>query len=275
MNILPLLANHLWARISILYWALQVSMDHASRGAGALEAGHPVEALTAYTKALMEHPNSPDYRIQRSVAFTRLTPPRHDLALGDAEKGVLYGYERSKRTSIQAAQQRRVVSLYNLGRYADAKHILEIMRPWLGEEDKKGKMQMDMWMGKIGSKLKTLTEDQAVTVEEKPKIKPPSAQEEIKLLKRQIKTDGSYNFDWESEEAPAASVTTVADTVTAQPAASTSTSSAATSTSLRKVRHEWYQNAQSVTITLYARLVNKVEVDVDIQDYSVSPVYPI
>ena len=244
MSLLPLLEQLPSARWIIVKWIAKVSMDHASKGAGALEAGHPLDAVSAYTKALIEHPTSPDYHIQRSAAFTRLTPPKHDLALQDADKGVLCGHQRSKRASIQAAQHRRVVSLYHLGRYADAKHILEVMQPWVGKEDKKGQMQIDMWMSKVNNKLKAATEEQTVTVEEKPKIDLPSVPEMTKLLKRQIKPDGSYNFDWESEEAPVAPTATVDDSATTQPGASTSSTSAATSTSTGKIRHEWYQNAQ-------------------------------
>ena len=245
-------------------------MDQATKGGVALEAGHPLEAVAAYTKALIEHPTSPDYHIQRSAAFTRLSPPRHDLALQDADKGVLYGHQRSKRASIQAAQHRRVVSLYNLGRYADAKHILEVMQPWVGKEDKKAQMQIDMWKSKVNNKQKTLPEEQAVTVEEKPKIELPSVPEMIKLLKRQIKPDGSYNFDWESEEVPAAPAATVNDSATSQPTASTSSTSTAPSAATGKIRHEWYQNAQSVIVTLYAKGVSKEQAEVDIQDDSVS-----
>ncbi len=244
-------------------------MDQASKGAAALESGNALEAVSAYTKALIEHPTSPDYHIQRSVAFTRLIPPKHDLALQDADKGVLYGHQRSKRASIQAAQHRRVVSLYNLGRYADAKHILETMRPWLGKEDKKGQMQIDMWMSKVNNKQKTLPEQQTVTAEEKPTIELPSVPERVKQLKRQIKPDGSYHFDWESEEEPAASAPEVDDSATAQPAASTTNTAAPPSASTGKIRHEWYQNAQSVIVTLYAKGVSKTQAEVDIQDDSV------
>ena len=243
-------------------------MDQAKKGAAFLEANKALEAVSAYTKALFEHPSSPDYWTQRSVAFTRLSPPRHDLALQDAEKAVLYAHQRSKRPNIQAAQHRRAVSLYNLGRYSDAKFVLESMRPWVGTEDKKGTMQIDMWMSKVDNKLKTATDERkTVTVEEKPTIKLPTEKERVAILRRQIKSDGSYNFDWESEAPPApaatvAEVTKESVTTTTLPARST------------KIRHEWYQNAQSVIVTLYAKGVAKDQADFDIQDDSVSLLCP-
>ena len=246
-------------------------MDQAKRGAALLEANNPLEAVSAYTKALIEHPTSPDYFIQRSTAFTRLSPPRHGPALQDAEKAVLYGHQRSKRASIQAAQHRRVVSLYNLGRYADAKHLLETMRPWVDKEDKKGNMQIDMWMSKANNKLKTATDEQkAVSVEEKPSIELPSEKQRANILRRQIKPDGSYNFDWENEEVTATPAVTATESATSQPANSTSNTSAKAPTTTSKIRHEWYQNAQSVIVTLYAKGVSKDKAEVDIQDDSVS-----
>ena len=40
-------------------------------------------------------------------------------------------------------------------------------------------------------------------------------------------------------------------------------------TTLTKIRHEWYQNAQSVSITIYAKGVQKDQAEVDIRDDSV------
>ena len=105
-------------------------MEHAKLGARALETGDLQTAVVEYTEALVEHPTSPDYYTQRSICFSRLKPPRHDLALQDAEMAVLCGQKRGKRDKIQAGQQRRVVGLYNIGKYADAKFVLDSMKRW-------------------------------------------------------------------------------------------------------------------------------------------------
>jgi suppressor of G2 allele of SKP1 len=246
-------------------------MNFALNGAASLEANKPAEAVAAYTKALIEHPTSPDYYIQRSTAFTRVSPPRHDLALQDAEKAVLYAYQRSKRNSIQAAQHRRVVSLYNLGRYADAKHILETMRGWVKEDDKKGKMQVDMWTAKAENKLKTATDEQKVfIVEEKPSIQLPTEKERLNLLKRQIHIDGTYNFDWEKRGPSATPEAVDADKSVSEAENGTPIHSNTSSPSTGKIRHEWYQNAHSVIITLYAKGVPKDKTQIDIQEDAVS-----
>src|SRR5665213_2418731 len=105
-------------------------MNHAKRGADALEASDGPGALSSFTKALIEHPTSPDYFIQRSTAFTRLKPPRYDLALNDANLAVLLAQKRASREKIQAAQQRRVVALFGLKQYGDAAFVLQSMEKW-------------------------------------------------------------------------------------------------------------------------------------------------
>ena len=246
-------------------------MDQAAKGLAALEAKNPSEALSYYTKALIEHPTSPDYFVQRSTAFTRLSPPRHDLALQDAERAVLYAHQRSKRDKIQAAQHRRAVSLYSLGRYADSKHVLESMKKWLKDDDKKGLMQIDMWLAKSNNRLKDLEQEQTVTVEEKPTIELPREKDRVNILKRQLKPGSSYNFDWESESNDTA-MPDVPPTAMAPQLHSdipTTTSSAPS-----KIRHEWYQNADSVIVTLYAKAVPKDKAEVDIQTDSMTISFP-
>jgi suppressor of G2 allele of SKP1 len=254
--------------------SLEISqtMNHAEKGATSLEANRAEESAAWYTKALIEHPNSPDYYVQRSTAFTRMSPPRHDLALRDAEYAVILGYRRSKRASIQAAQHRRVVALINLGRYGDAKHILDTMVKHLAAENKKDKMQIDMWTAKVNKKMEAATDEQkTVTVEEKIPDQLPSESQRVKNLKKQITSDDTYNFNWEDETT---SKSTTADTAplesTEQSTLTTPNPSATSSASVpTKIRHEWYQDVQSVTVTLYAKGVSKDKAEFDIHEDSV------
>ena len=266
-------------------------MDHAKRGADALASSDGLTALSSYTKALVEHPFSPDYFIQRSVAFTRLKPPRYDLSLRDAELALLLGQKRAKRESIQAAQQRRVVALYGLQQYHDAAFILQTMEKWRPNTDKdksqaanKSKMEGEMWRAKINQKLKALpaaeTKQPApVTVKEYPEGPLHDEKTMKSWLREQLKSNGTYRFDGEEDvvadaEAPA----TVNSKATQQASSSESAvpkpiphSAAPLSTTsvVSKIRHEWYQNAQSVTITLYAKGVARDKAKIDIQDDSV------
>ena len=242
-------------------------MDAARRGAKALEDNDVSGAVVAYTKALIEHPTSPDYYVQRSTAFTRLKPPHHDLALKDAETAVVCAKQRAKRDKIQAAQFRRVVSLYNTGNYADARFILQTTAQYLEEKDKPGKMQADMWRTRIENKLKTTTDASTVQVKEYPELVLPDSKSMVAALKKQIKSDGSYNFDGEQEEETEPVKSDVSSEPVPQHAPVASTT---VSTTPAKIRHEWYQNAQSVIVTLYARGVPKDKAEVDIQDDTVS-----
>lgn len=282
-------------------------MEHAARGAKALDASDALTAVAAYTQALIQHPTSPDYFVRRSTAFNRLKPPRNDLALKDAEFAVLLGQKRAKREKIQAGQQRRVIALFGLGRYGDASFLLETMLKWRSQE-KKDKMEGDIWKAKIDQKLKALSaedENKKVTVKEYPDIELPSETDLIKLLKSQLKADGTYRFEGEEdivmEEATASepknksrsSETTAPETKTEAvgdgvrlptdempirdtkvdtvQSHSTTTASAPIPepTTLTKIRHEWYQNAQSVNLTIYAKGVQKDQAEVDIRADSV------
>ncbi|EXJ91951.1 hypothetical protein A1O3_00501 [Capronia epimyces CBS 606.96] len=254
----------------------------AAQGAAALAASDAPTALSAYTQALIEHPSSPDYFVQRSIAFTRLKPPRHDLALKDAEYAVLLAYKRAKRDKIQAAQHRRVVALYGLGRYADAMYILTTMERWRPDNNKPARMEGDMWMARLETKLKTVPEsEQLPTTKECPEIELPSEGKLKEQLKAQLNADGSYKFD---------QTTDVVSTTTPTPHADANANTNATATTNRdnaaltpaqpttndvpKIRHEWYQNAQSVTITLYAKGVSKDSAEIDVKEDSLYISFP-
>jgi suppressor of G2 allele of SKP1 len=253
-------------------------MDLAKQGAEALSNNDAQSAVTQYTKALLVHPTSPDYLIQRSTAFTRLKPPRHDLALKDAELAVLCGRKRASRKHIQLAQLRRVVSLYHNAKYAEAKYLLQTMEKWFSKEgdkdkqvqeamsrsgEKKGVMEAKIWLIKIEKKLKEMPQDE-VTEGEYPEAE-VDEKKLLNLYKSQLTAEGVFKLDWQQgqENAP---LQTPKETTTT-PAATSAPSAAPAQT---KVRHEWYQNNQSVIITIYAKGVPKDQADIDIQEDSVS-----
>jgi len=248
-------------------------MEHAKRGASALAASDTVTAVEAYTKALIEHPTSPDYFTQRSTAFSRLKPPRHDLALQDADYAVLCGQNRGKRDKIQAAQQRRVVSLYNLGRYADAKFVLDSMKRWRPKDSKPQEMEHNMWSTKIENKLKTGSQE--ITIKEYPTESLPDEKAMKALLQSQLRTDGTFKLDGEQQDADMTDTST-AEQAPVDQANSTSTTPAAPTTTVppQKIRHEWYQNNASVIITLYAKGVKKESAEVELEEDNISVSFP-
>lgn len=276
-------------------------MDHAARGAAALASGDAPTAVSAYTQALVQHPSSPDYFVQRSTAFTRLKAPyepQHELSLTDAEYAVLLGQKRARREKIQAAQQRRVIALFGLKQYSNAGFILSTMERWRTKE-KKDKMEGDMWKAKIAQKLNALAEDdpaRQVTVKEYPNAELPSDSAMKKMLQAQLKADGTFRFTGESEgEAAEGTRTDVVageaasspgevptngikvdheTTVSTAPAATTSEPPAAALQTVSKIRHEWFQNGQNVTVTLYAKGVPKDKAEIEINEDSVSVSFP-
>lgn len=247
-------------------------MDHASKGAKALEASDSATAIEEYTKALIEHPTSPDYFTQRSIAFTRVKPARYELALQDAEFGVLSGQKRGKRDKIQAAQQRRVVCLYNLGRYADAKLVLDGMKQWRPQNSKPQQMEHNMWEAKINGKLKLTP--QVATVSEYPKESLPDDKALKKLLQQQLKKDGTFNYDGDHVDVDTVDEPMAVPTAQVTKTAAESVSQSASTALPQKIRHEWYQNNQNVIITIYAKGVAKDKIDVDIEEDSLSVSFP-
>lgn len=249
-------------------------MDHAKRGAAALAASDAATAVEAYTQALIEHPSSPDYFTQRAIAFSRLKPPRHDLALQDAAYGVLNGQKRGKRDKIQAAQQRRVVALYNLGRYADAKFILDSMKRWRPKESRPQEMEHNMWSSKIENKLKV--QSQEASVKEYPTETLPDDNTMKKLLQNQLNSDGTFNLDGDAKDVEMTETTaTTGLTSTSQSSGTTSAPAPPTTTAPpQKIRHEWYQNNSAVIVTLYAKGVNKSATEVELEDDSISVSFP-
>lgn len=254
------------------------TMAHATAGAAALAASDAPTALSEYTKALLEHPHSPDYYAQRSTAFSRLKPPRYDLALKDAEYAVILGYKRAKREKIQAAQQRRVVALNGLGRYADAKYILTTMERWRPKDSKAARMEGDMWMAKLDSKLQNVPDsEKVVTVKECPEVEVPSEDALREQLKAQLNPDGSFKLDQTDGVTSTSTTTTNANGTKTNNGTNTPSSTTVKPSSaadVPKIRHEWYQNAQAVTITLYAKGVSKEHAEIDIKDDSVYISFP-
>lgn len=292
-------------------------MDYAANGATALKSSDAATAVSAYTNALVEHSSSPDYLIQRSTAFTRLSPPhgpRHDLALQDAELAVLLGVKRAKREKIQAAQQRRVIALNSLERYSDAAFVLQTMEKWRGRDNKKDQMEGQIWKAKIEQNMNKRASDDAcrsVTVQEYPEMELPSESTLKELFQHQLKQDGTFRFHEEDEEreesAEALEISKdlgmqsftserKASIVSLGPNESTESIPAtdikvdkestitiddanapalyASAPTVSKVRHEWYQSNQTVTLTIYAKGVPKDKIEVEIAPESIFISFP-
>lgn len=204
----------------------------AAQGKQLLAESKYIEAIEKFTQAIAATPTSPDYLIQRSIAYQR--SKQYTNALQDAEAAVLHAHTRAKRESIVQAQLRRGIALFCLERYGDAKLVLDVVK----SKDQKEK-SVDVWLQKTQLKLKALDSE-----DEKSKVN--------------------------ITEMPDKSVIAAVHTALQNSAASTTAATPATTTAPQitpadKIRHEWYQNNTSVFFTL---LVKGHPKDADIVDFT-------
>lgn len=226
-------------------------MDHAKRGASALEARDYPGAIKAYTQAIQLSPTAPDYFIKRSTAHQRSSPPDNASALSDAEQGVLFAQKRAKRELIIQAQLRRAIALFGLGRYGDAKFVFEIVKRMDPKEKTIG-----MWENKVTTKLGALEKDD------------PNSQVTVKETPEPQETKShAQSASEEKTETPSANGNAAAPAVP--------TPAAPTQTPANKIRHDWYQNNENIVFTLLAKGVPKDKAQIDIKERSLSITFPL
>lgn len=265
-------------------------MDQASHGAKALSSSDFPGAIKCYTQALLVNPRAVDYYIKRSTAYSRLKSadggPDRQAALRDAEFAVALAVERGKRELILSAQMRRAITLYQLERFGDAAYVFGfVMARSGGEElkvknmdlqdamstkggDKQKQQELLMWEMRTNNSLAKLAEGderKAVNVKDYPDVKIPGEKELKSILEAQLhgssagseniaqkKTEPATNVERDSNQGSAAGIapSTVTPTV-------------------NKVRHEWYQSADRVYLTLYAKGVPKADTVVEFEERSV------
>lgn len=140
-----------------------------------------------------------------------------DLALDDADAAVHAAIQRGKRELIGAAQFRRAVALYKMERYGDARICIN----WANAKNDKEK-GLTMWMGMIRQAYQKYGEGDpkcAITVKEFPEI----------LAKSDL-------------PAPVKKAEAVVTDV---------------QTPVHKIRYDWYQSQNSITISVMAKKIPK------------------
>ncbi|KAI9825713.1 MAG: hypothetical protein M1826_006897 [Phylliscum demangeonii] len=252
----------------------------ASLGVDALDRKDYRSAIDHFTAALSESPTSPDYHIKRATAFQRASPAQHELALHDAETAVHFAHQRGRREVIAAAQTRRAVALYGLKRWSDALRCLEWARqknpkePGLEIWVKKTKMEIAKAAGSVagaGARAGTDTskdipssEAQDTVMEiPRPHLEPAVVPEEV------MASEGTTKQAAETagEAAPSASP--------AQGNEKAVAALAGVQTPASKIRHEWYQTAQTVVVTLFVKGLTRDHADVEILERSVNLTFPM
>lgn len=212
----------------------------AARGKELIEAGKYQEAIEPLTTALKESPTSPNYLTLRALAYQR--SQQYPEALADAEAAVAYAHKRAKKELILDAQIRRGIALHSLGRYGDARFVFDIVSRMNSEAK-----DIKLWVPRNDKKIEALGKDHEqvkVTVKEVPDI-------------QETKSEESH------EPTPATA------------AASTPAPARPQQTPVEKIRHDWYQNNQSIYITLLAKGVPADKTQVDITERSLTVSFPV
>lgn len=221
-------------------------MDHARKGDAALSASKYDEAVQAFTDALSVNPTAVKYYISRSTAYQRSA--KYSEALADAEIAVVLAHKRGVRELIKDAQFRRALALFFLEKYGDAEYLFNIVK----ELDPKDKM-LPIWDAKLAAKLKSLADDddkRKVTIQKVPDVEVPSASAPSKPAKSEA-------------EAPT------------QTEPSAATPKPVVPTPANKIKIDWYQNNESVTINVLAKGVPKDLATVDMEKDTLSISFPI
>lgn len=220
-------------------------MDHAKQGETALSASKYEDAIKHFTDALAVNPTAVKYYINRSTAYQRAS--KYAEALKDAEIAVVLAQKRGSRELIKDAQFRRALALFFLGQYADAEFILGIVK----ELDEKEKM-LPIWSMKVAGKLKDIPEDdpvRQVTVKKIPEVEVPTA--------------------------PVASKSKSEDNKTTKADPPAQTLKPMVPTPADKIKLDWYQSNDSVTVNILAKGAPKDNTTVEIEKDTVHVSFPI
>lgn len=231
-------------------------MDQAKKGGHALETKDFAGAVGHYTDAIAVNSQAVDYYIKRSTAYTRLAPPDHVSAFSDAELALVLASKRAKRELTIQAQLRRGVALFGLQRWADAKQCFK----WVKKMDEKEK-SVNIWDMKVDAKLKALPDDdpgREPGIREMPEIEIPKSE-----VKKPEKTATS------NATGTQATASNGTDAASAEPKVE------GVQTPASKIRHEWYQSNETVTVTLFAKGVPKDKAVIDIQKRSLTVSFPL
>jgi suppressor of G2 allele of SKP1 len=212
----------------------------AAKGQQAISNRDYEEAVAQYTAAL-KTAKSPLWLINRSTAYQRLG--KHELALADADNAVVVATQRARRELMATAQFRRAVALHSLKRYGDARLCLTWCRK-LNEKEK----GLGMWQAKVASDYE---------------IAEKEGQSEMISCTVKETPDPVTEISSDHKE----------DTKAERPAATPKTAPVAATpsqTPKEKIRHEWYQSNDKVTIMIFAKGVPKDKAEVIIEEGSVS-----
>jgi len=241
-----------------------IEMDQATRGDSALSNKDFTSAITHYTEAININPTAVKYYIHRATAYTRLSPSDHASSLKDSEIAVSLAFKRKTKELIIESQMRRAIALFGLEHYGDSKQCIEWIKKKINAGDKKNNTvkMMPTWEMKVDKKLKDLEggdEKAKITVKENPDVQ---AQAKVKPVEKAKSVDEPEGV---ADTTAPAQISSVPVQATAAPAQSTGVQTPASN-----IRHEWYQNNDTIIVTLYCKGIDKVTVDITARSLEVS-----
>lgn len=224
-------------------------MDAAAHGAAALAASDFPSAITHYSNAITSNPRAVDYYIKRSMAQVRTSPADYASSLQDTEIAVVLATKRGKRELIAESQIRRGIALYGLQRWGDAQQCFS----WAAKFNYDEKV-LKIWETKVRAKLKDRGEggdeidNGRVVVKEVPEIELPTAKD--------------------AKSASSTSTTDVASTQGEEKKPEEASFVAG------KTRYDWYQSAENVVVTLFAKGIPKDQVKIDLHPSALQLSFP-
>ncbi|PQE23845.1 sgt1 and cs domain containing protein [Rutstroemia sp. NJR-2017a BBW] len=218
--------------------------SQAALAATAMDKKDYPAAIDYLTKALSQHPTSPAYLIQRSIAYHRIA--KYEEALLDAENAVLAGQARGQGDKIATAQLRRGIALHALGRFGDAR----LCFTWCRNKNEKEK-GLGMWQAKVKADYDNAGGEDAEC--NKCTVKETPVKRDAPVKKEEKGKENNKDAGVAAGKAPAAPAVT----------------------SKEKIRHEWFQSSSKITITIFAKGVPKEQAQVNIEEGQVEVSFPI
>ncbi|KAK6517001.1 hypothetical protein TWF506_006880 [Arthrobotrys conoides] len=249
----------------------------AAKGAAALSSQDYPAAISYYSQAIERLPTSVDYYIKRSTAYQRASS--YSDALSDAEIAVVLAQRKGNRDQLSTSQLRRGIALLLLQQYGDAGACFG----WAEKYNEKDK-SIPFWNKKLEVDLSKVPDDddrREVTITEIPnrEVPKPSKPAPAKAASSSASTSKSAGDSGRVEELPD-DYEEPKKTQQAEPAPAATeppkpTALAGVSTPADKIRHEWYQTANSVTISLFVKGVPKESTTVELEKNSLSITFPL
>ncbi|KAK6509720.1 hypothetical protein TWF481_004451 [Arthrobotrys musiformis] len=243
----------------------------AAKGAAALSSQDYPAAVTYYTQAIERIPTSVDYYIKRSTAHQRASS--YSDALSDAEIAVILAQRKGNREQLSTSQLRRGIALLLMQQFGDAGACFG----WAEKFNEKDK-SIPFWQKKLEVDLSKILDDDVrreVTVKEIPEREiPKPTSSKPAASKSASKPDGDSGRveelpdDYEEPEKKATEEPKAVEPPKPTPPAGVSTPA-------DKIRHEWYQTANSVTISLFVKGVPKESTTVELESNSLAITFPL